>query len=102
MTVGAWLAAHEGNSPPHLMAEVRRALGSDLARDVGEAPARCVDAAERLVGRLVDEGGMDRDSALSLLAADALVTFAFEAAAASPDTLRDQAVAAMRTLGTLG
>ena len=57
-TVGAWLAGREP-APPPALAEAR----------------------------LLREAATTRESALDLLAADALVTYAFEAAADEPDTL---------------
>lgn len=101
MTVGQWLDARRASAPPHLIAEVRTALGADLQADARQTPERCVEAAERVVARLLAADRTGRDSALALLAADALVTYAFEAAAEAPDTIAARAAAAMRTLAVL-
>lgn len=101
MTVGDWLELRAGTAPAPLVAEVRRALADDLGAGVHQAPERCVAAAERVVARLIRDGGHGRESALALLAADALVTFAFEASADAPETVRQRAIAAMQSLGAL-
>lgn len=101
MTVGEWLEARSASAPPHLTAEVRTALGTGLHADARETPERCVEAAERVVARLLAADRTGRESALALLAADALVTYAFEAAADAPDSIAARAAAAMRTLAVL-
>ena len=98
MTIGEWLDARGAGVPPHLMQRVREALGDKLAEDVSAAPERCAEAAAHIADTLLAAGSTGRDSALSLLAADALVTFAFEAAADAPARLQERAHAAMRTL----
>lgn len=98
MTIGDWLDARGSGVPPHLLQRIRELLGSSLADDVSHAPERCADAAVRIANELLAAGRTGRDSALSLLAADALVTFAFEAAADEPGRLHARAHAAMRDL----
>jgi hypothetical protein len=51
-----------------------------------------------LLRELVSRSATGRESALELLAVDALVTYAFEAAAASPTSLTTTANAAMARL----
>jgi len=58
-------------------------------------------AGERLVGSLLDEEATSRGSALDLLAADALVTYAFEAASERPGELAAQCRAAMVRIAAL-
>lgn len=101
MTVGEWLVAREAGVPAQLAAHVREALGDSLRADASELPERCVDAAERLVATLLGAEAARREAALPLLAADALVTYAFEAAAANPERIRARATAAMRLLATM-
>lgn len=101
MTVGEWVASRAAGVPPHLLARVNDALGPALQLPVAAAPEECVAAAERVVGELLADDRTGRDSALALLAADALVTFAFEAAADAPGQLAERAHAAMQQLGTL-
>jgi hypothetical protein len=102
MTVGEWLATRTPAPPTQLMQRVRDALGDAADDDVRFATERCVDAAERVVAQLLREGRTGRDSAGDLLAADALVTYAFEAAAEHPDRLIDRARDAMVRLARLG
>lgn len=101
MTIGDWLEARSANVPANLAGRMREALGPELEDDAADAPERCVAAAARLVAGLLATGSTGRGSALTLLAADALVTYAFEAAAAAPETLPGRAAAAMQTLATL-
>ena len=61
-----------------------------------------VYTAERLVGGLLAGDCTSRDCALDLLTADALVTYAFEAAEQSPGDLVPRAAAAMRRIAALG
>jgi hypothetical protein len=102
MTIGEWLATRTPAPPPELMRRVRDALGGAADDDACFTTDRCVDAAERLVAQLLREGRTERESAPDLLAADALVTYAFEAAAADPDRLIDRAQSAMLRLARLG
>lgn len=78
MTIGAWLRARDPAPPEPLTARMLAALGSDALRDVGETGAVCLDAASRILDALMREERPGRESALDLLAADALVTCAFE------------------------
>lgn len=95
-TVGAWLAARDPAPPPALTARLRELLGATaLASDAREAPEVLLRAGEAVLGRLLHEGASTRESALDLLAADALVTYAFEAASAQPATLEVRAGRAM-------
>jgi hypothetical protein len=102
MTIAEWLATRTPTPPPQLAARLRDALGAAAEEDARLAPDRCLDAAEALVGRLLREGRTGRDSAAELLAADALVTYAFEAAAAAPERLEARARGAMMRLAQLG
>jgi hypothetical protein len=62
--------------PPALAAAVEAQL--DAPDDV--SPDAYLEAAERLLAALLKEGCVSRENALDLLVADALVTYAFEAA----------------------
>lgn len=80
-------------APPALAQRVRAALGGDRAP--GDDCGRCLDAGEALLGALLRDGCSARNSAVDLLAADALVTYAFEAAADDPHTIATRAARAM-------
>jgi hypothetical protein len=67
-----------------------------------DLPESYLRAAERLIEDLLQGECTSRDSALDLLAADALVTYAFEAAGEAPASLVPRATAAMRRIASLG
>jgi hypothetical protein len=101
MTVLDWLRSRSPAPPPELMARVVEALGDRGTADVSGAPELCLDAAADLLERLLKHDPIGRQSANELLAADALVTYAFECAAVDIDRLDDRATEAMTRLGVL-
>lgn len=101
MTVGEWLATRTPAPPAPLAARVREALGSALALDASALPDVALGEAERLLGALLGDRAAGRERALDLLAADALVTYAFEAASDAPASIERRADAAMRRLSAL-
>ncbi|HEY0972120.1 MAG TPA: hypothetical protein VGE02_14225, partial [Gemmatimonadales bacterium] len=64
-------------------------------------PGAHLAAGEALLGAVLRGEGRDRATALDLLAADALVTRAFELAAAEPESLEDLARGSMRRIAAL-
>jgi hypothetical protein len=79
-----------------LTARIEAVLGDRCdASQTGAADA-CLDAATELLGELLSRPSAGRESALDLLAVDALVTYAFEAAAKNPETLASRADRAMQ------
>lgn len=72
----AWLARRLEEVPPDLALAVRRLLGSEPGPGPDRMAAASLEGFERVAA-----GAEDRDRALDLLAADALLTYAFEAAA---------------------
>ena len=77
MNTETWLLEHVDDAPPRLvetMVEAVRAAGGE------SIPDHLTEAAFTLFQRVVDGSG-SRDDALPLLAADALLTHAFEAQA---------------------
>ncbi|MDE3128531.1 MAG: hypothetical protein KGL38_11030 [Gemmatimonadota bacterium] len=101
MTVGAWLDARTPAPPPALARRIRELLAADLDRDAADAHRVCGAAAEALLAALLAERETGRETALDLLAADALVTYAFEHAAARAD-LDGEAAGAMQRIAALG
>jgi hypothetical protein len=83
---------------------MRDALDS-YHRSVGAAPAETPEsylaAGERLLTQLLRGDCNSRDCALDLLAADALVTYAFELAADDPSRIGDRAEQATARLAAL-
>ena len=102
MTLARWLDARRPVPPPALRARIDLALGDSLAVDEREACEACLRAGERVIETLLRENATSRDSAIDLLAADALVTYAFEAAADRPAELGSLATDAMARIAALG
>ncbi len=102
MTVGEWLARRTPAPPPVLRARVELALAESASLDASAATDACLRAAERIVDELLGGNCTSRESALDLLTADALVTYAFEAASESPADLAARAGEAMRRIASLG
>ncbi|MDB4876246.1 MAG: hypothetical protein JWM41_2692 [Gemmatimonadetes bacterium] len=73
-------------------------MGDRAGRSESEACACCIDAADELLRDLLSRPSAGRDSALDLLTVDALVTYAFEAAATEPEMLVRRANDAMARL----
>ena len=102
MILSAWLDTRDPAAPIPLAERIADALGSATASRNDGGP-RLLAAAEVLLARLLRDGCATRDAAHDLLTADALVTYAFEAAAESqPGTLGDSAADAMRRIAALG
>jgi len=101
MTVLDWLQSRTPIPPAAMTARIVTALGSRAGDDAAGASALCLDAAAELLERLLRQDEIGRDAALDLLAADALVTYAFESAAADIELVDDRAVGAMTRLAAL-
>ena len=98
---GNWVAAHAEQPPAALRARLDAILNTAAsAPDVPVAPA-LLDAGQALLSTILHSGSTQRDAALDLLTADALVTYAFEAAADEPDSLDARAAAAMQAIAAL-
>jgi hypothetical protein len=95
VTLAEWLATRVPAPPPALRDRLGDLLATRGEEDASGAPDACLDAAEELLASLLRDGCTSRGSALDLLAVDALVTYAFEAAAAEPASLDDRAGRAM-------
>jgi hypothetical protein len=101
VTIHDWIRARTPPPPPRLRAGIDDALGRRGLRAVSEAPAETVDAAAAMLQELLARPTAGRESALGLLVVDALVTYAFEAAAAQPEQLIARANAAMARFSAL-
>jgi hypothetical protein len=100
-----WAAAQEPPAPAALVERVGGALAPFDADDAAARPARCLAAAEAVLARLLAGGATgtrSREAALDLLAADALVTYAFEAASETPAALPALAREAIERLAAAG
>lgn len=101
MTVGDWLSARTPTPPAPLAARLREVLGARLDDRASSAHEAVLSTAERLLSELLALDCAMRDRALDLLAVDALVTYAFEAAAEDPDSLAQRATTAMASIAAL-
>lgn len=86
-----WIRTRRPAPPPPLLARIEALSGAvaDVAPMAPAAPVADVllDAAERAMRGVLHDGCLTRDSAIDLLAIDAIVTYAFEAAADDPELL---------------
>lgn len=78
MTAGDWMASRVSSAPDVLGRRMLAALGSDAEADETELPHACLRAAQRTLRDLLAAGRFGRESALDLLAADALATMSYE------------------------
>jgi len=100
MSVLSWLDSRIPAGPDPLQGRVRLALRT-LVDDADEFTA-CFNAAATLLERTLEADARSRETAFDLLAADALITYAFEAAADDVNELDERAARAMRYFGALG
>lgn len=102
VSTAAWVAGRTPPPPPSLAARIGALYdAAAIGPSASVSAERCVDAAERAVGALLADGATSRATALDLLAADALATYAFELASESPRELAALADAAMRRFAAL-
>ncbi|GAC1478551.1 MAG: hypothetical protein NVS1B4_22400 [Gemmatimonadaceae bacterium] len=102
MNVTEWLDSRSPAPPPTLARRIREALASQAGVGSADAHTRLAAGAEEVLARLLDDRCDHRASALDLLVADALMTYAFEAAADDPSTIERRAHDAMRRIAQLG
>jgi hypothetical protein len=84
-----------------LSARLRELLHAHLGEPRARAYPVVMTTASSLLEELLDLDCAERDRALDLLAVDAMVTYAFEAACDEPDALSARATDAMRAIGAL-
>jgi hypothetical protein len=103
VTVADWLRERVPRPPARLTTSIEAALGDRVTAPDDATGAVCLDAAESLLRDLLARASAGRESALDLLTVDALITYAFEAAAENPDTFDARARrAAWRLADTVG
>jgi len=111
MSTTSWLQARETGVPQALRQRISESLGDEGTGEtpeglsVGESartmPEQFLGAARQLLAKTLDARPMSRAQALDLLCADALVTYAFEAAAEDPGQLPARADRAMAEIAAL-
>ena len=100
MTHARWAAERSGEAPPALVQRLRDIFAAHPEWEALSRVEAFTNAAEWLSRRVL-ESEASRPVALDLLAADACITFAFEAAADEPETLGARAAATQLRLSTL-
>ena len=95
---GDWVGAHTEQPPAALRARLDAILNAEGMPANAAVSAALLDAGHALLSTILGSGSTQRDAALDLLTADALVTYAFEAAADDPDAIDARAAAAMRAI----
>ncbi|MDQ8158894.1 MAG: hypothetical protein P3B76_14030 [Gemmatimonadota bacterium] len=100
-TVGSWFAAIQPSPPEGLRVRLTGLLEPFAHQPVDRVPEACLEAGERLLGDLLASGSTSRETALDLLAVDALVTYAFQAAADAPDLMDRRAARALASIAAL-
>jgi hypothetical protein len=93
-----WIAQARPEAPEALVQRVREVLASDPRGGTLDVAGALLEAANALLDAVLRDGGAGRERALDLLAADACVTWAFEAAADDPATLGERARLTMQRL----
>ena len=83
MTVRQWIA-RQAPPPDALRARVIELIGHGGDDPVDATPRVCLAAASAHLASIIRERRYERESALDLLAVDALVTYAFEHASSTP------------------
>lgn len=97
----AYVDAHADQVPPALIARVQAVLAANHAADTLAVSEALLQASTTLLEAVLSEQQAGREVALDLLAADACVTWAFEAAADEPAGLPEQAGRAMERIAEL-
>lgn len=97
--VAAWLRERSPEPPGQLLARIDAMLAAHAAE--AQRPDGLIAVAESAMTELLRDGCLTRASALDLLAVDALVTYAFEAAADEPDTLEARTTRALSRIAAL-
>lgn len=100
-TVGEWLAGLQPPPPAALAERLTELLKADLQRPAAHVPEVCLQKGEQMLSELVRSGSTERDTALTLLAVDALVTYAFDAASGDPVHIEERAANAMKRIALL-
>ena len=100
MTVADWLRERDPAPPARLAMRIANAIGGRDA-ETSDPGVICLESCETLLADVAARPSPGRESALDLLAADALATYALEAAAESPVSLEARAHDAMKRLSAI-
>lgn len=98
MTHAEWVRTRAPEAPSALVARIDELLHQHPEWDPLARTEALVTAAEALLRRALRGDPMSRSAAVDLLAADACVTYAFEAASDEPASIGGRAEASMRRI----
>lgn len=98
---GRWVAARAEQPPAALRERLDAILNASDANVSTPVSQALLEAGQMLLASILASGSTQRDAALDLLTADALVTYAFEAAAEDPTALGAHAADAMRAIAAV-
>ena len=101
MSHTAWLTSRTPAAPADLVDCVRALFKEHPEWNALHRADAFIAASEELLRRVLGHSCAARSSALDLLAADACVTYAFEAAADEPGTIAARAESAMRRIAAI-
>jgi hypothetical protein len=102
VTVREWIERRTPAAPSTLTRQVLVLLGSDADADEARAADVCLEAAARALEGLLSENRFARESAVELLAIDALTTYAYEHASLTPGSATRLAALTERGTQLLG
>lgn len=100
-TVGEWLEGLQPPPPPALAERLALLLKENSHEPISVVPEVCLQKGEQMLLELMKSGSTDRATALTLLAVDALVTYAFDAASGDPTLIEVRAANAMKRIAAL-
>ena len=101
MTLQHWLDARHPEAPEALRGRIAELVREHSEWETMSRGAALLEAGERLMQDVLAAAPKDRKAALDLLAADACVTYAFEAEADEPSRLAERAARAMQRIAKL-
>jgi len=96
-----WLRSRVPEPPRDLASRIAAMTAGTAGAPVAPHASALLDAGEAAMGTVLQGGCLTRQSALDLLAVDAIVTYAFEAAADDPDRLEERAAEALARIAAL-
>lgn len=101
MNVGEWVWSRDDTPPPRLAARIRATIAERESYPSDRATETLISASVAVLRDVIERPTAGRESALDLLAADALATYALEAAADSPEAMDALARDAMHRIATI-
>jgi hypothetical protein len=97
----SWLDTREPTAPDALRARIGEMVDAHPEWEALALPDALLAAGEQLLQRVLSASAKRRETAVDLLAADACVTYAFEAAADHPERLVALAERSMKRIAQL-